>query len=149
MTTTTITRMSRLALLTLCAGAPLLAQDVLIQCKTLVVAPDTVIEPGELLMRDGKVTHVGREIPADRRARARTMSFPGSTAVPGFVLVHSTLEQDKDLAERAFAWTPELRAAEAFDPFQDDPKPASGQTIGARGDDAGPETPPQHGGERT
>src|SRR5262249_28646435 len=36
------------------------------------------------------------------------------------VLAHTTLGQDADLAERAVAMTPELLAAEAFDPYRDE-----------------------------
>jgi imidazolonepropionase-like amidohydrolase len=96
------------------------AQDLLIQCKTLVVAPDTVVTPGEFLVRDGKVAHVGREIPAETRARARVLAFTDATIVPGFVLAHASLGHDQDLAERAVALTPALLAAEAFDPFEDE-----------------------------
>jgi imidazolonepropionase-like amidohydrolase len=96
------------------------AQDLLVRCRTLVVAPDTVLSPGELLVRDGKVAHVGAEIPADARARARVLAFADATVVPGFVLPYSALGQEADLAERATAFTPALPAAEAFDPFGDE-----------------------------
>jgi len=117
-----------LALLLLAALAPLWtaagarAQDLLVQCKTLVVAPDTVVTPGELLVRDGKVAHVGPEIPAEARTRARTVVFADATIVPAFVLAHSTLGRDGDLVERRTALTPGLRAADAFDPFGDELK---------------------------
>ncbi|HZT54671.1 MAG TPA: amidohydrolase family protein [Burkholderiaceae bacterium] len=107
-----------LALLLPCLS--LAAQDVLIQAKTIVVAPDTVLSPGELLVRDGKVAHVGAEIPAETRSKARVVAWPDATIVPGFVLPHGTLGQDQDLAERAVPMTPELLAADAFDPFRDD-----------------------------
>jgi imidazolonepropionase-like amidohydrolase len=102
----------------LLAEAP--AQDLLVRCGTLVVAPDAVLAPGELLLRDGKVAHVGDEIPADARSRAAVLAFPAATIVPGFVLAHAQLGQEADLLERAVALTPELLAAEAFDPFADD-----------------------------
>ena len=107
-----------LAVVALLANAS--AQDWLIQGATLVVAPDTVMQPGELLIRDGKVAHVGPEIPAEVRSRARALRFDGGWIVPGFVLAHATLAQESDLVERAVSWTPELMAAEAFDPFHED-----------------------------
>ena len=107
-----------LAVVSLLAIAP--AQDWLIQGATLVVAPDTVLRPGELLIRDGKVAHVGAEIPSEVRARAKALRFDGGWIVPGFVLAHATLAQEADLVERAVSWTPELMAAEAFDPFHED-----------------------------
>lgn len=108
------------ALIAALSTAQAAAQDLLVTCKTLVVAPGTVLSPGELLVRDGKIAHLGSEIPAEARARAERVSFAGATIVPGFVLAHSTLGQEQDLAESAVAWTPELLAAEAFDPFQDE-----------------------------
>jgi imidazolonepropionase-like amidohydrolase len=119
------------ALAALSAGAGARAQDLLVQCKTLVVAPDTIVTPGELLVRDGKVAHVGPEIPAEARARARTITFADATIVPAFVLAHSTLGRDGDLVERSEAMTPALHAADAFDPFGDDLKRLARLGIGS------------------
>ncbi|MEQ1631720.1 MAG: amidohydrolase family protein [Planctomycetota bacterium] len=100
----------------LLAQSPQATQDLLITCAALVVAPDTAITPGVMLVRDGKVAQLGNEIPEEARARAKVCAFDGATIVPGFVLAHSTLGQEQDLAERAVALTPDLLAAEAFDP---------------------------------
>ena len=97
-----------------------LAQDLLVQARSIVLAPDTNVTTGELLVRDGKVAFAGQEIPAEARGKARTLAFGDAVVVPGFVLAHSTLGQEQDLVERAVAMTPELRAAEAFDPFHED-----------------------------
>ena len=105
--------------LALAATASLQAQqppELLVRCATLVIAPDTVISPGEMLVRDGKVAQLGSEIPPEARARATIVAFDRATIVPGFVLAHSTLGQEQDLAERAVALTPDLLAADAFDP---------------------------------
>jgi imidazolonepropionase-like amidohydrolase len=93
------------------------AQDLLVQAGRVVVAPDTVLSPGRLLLRQGKVVYVGGEIPEEARARASVVDYGDATLVPGFVLAQSTLGQDADLAEGALAFTPDLRAAEAFDPW--------------------------------
>ncbi len=98
--------------------APAGARDLLVRCKSLVVAPDTIVAPGELLVRDGKVAHIGREIPAEARVRARAVAFADATIVPGFVLAHTTLGRDGDLVERTAPLTPDLLAKDAFDPFQ-------------------------------
>jgi imidazolonepropionase-like amidohydrolase len=108
----------RILLLSPCTA--LAAQDLLIECKTLAIAPDVVVSPGAFLVRDGKVAFLGQEIPAEARAKARTLAWPTATIVPGFVLAHSTLGQEQDLAERAVAMTPELQAADAFDPYRTD-----------------------------
>jgi imidazolonepropionase-like amidohydrolase len=104
----------------LLAAAIAPAQDVLVRGKTVVVAPDTVLDGGALLVRQGKVAWVGNDIPADARARATVADYGDATIVPGFVLPPTTLGRDRDLAEGALAFTPDLRAAEAFDPWQDE-----------------------------
>jgi len=112
------------ALAITCATATLLAhrasaQDLLIQAQTIVVAPDTVLTNGKLLVRQGKIAYVGSEIPAEARAKATIVDYGNATIVPGFVLASSTLDQERDLAEGSLAFTPDLRAAEAFDPWQE------------------------------
>ena len=105
-------------LATTLATTPLVAQDLVIQAARIVVAADTVLTDGRLLVRQGKVAWVGDDIPADARARARLVDYGDATIVPGFVLAQSTLTQDADLAESALAFTPDLRAAEGFDPWR-------------------------------
>lgn len=96
------------------------AQDLLLRSHTVVVAGDTVLTDGELLLRGGKVAYVGRDIPADARGKARRLDFGDATVVPGFVVAHGWLGQERDLAETADCYTPLLHAADAFDPFQDE-----------------------------
>ena len=90
--------------------------DLLVSCKTLVVATDTTLSPGEFLVRDGKIAFVGTEIPAEARGRARSVRFSDATIVPGFVVAHATFDLERELAERAVALTPDLLAKDAFDP---------------------------------
>jgi len=97
-----------------------MAQDLLIQAARVVVAPDTVLTDGKLLVRQGKIAYVGNEIPAEARAKATVVDYGSATIVPGFVLASATLGQDRDLAEGALAFTPDLRASEAFDPWQEE-----------------------------
>lgn len=101
------------------AAAPTVAQDVLVQAKRVVIAPGTVLEDSALLIRDGKVAYVGDEIPSEARARARKVDYGDATVSPGFVLAATTLGKDADLGEGAFAFTPDLRVAEAFDPWNE------------------------------
>ncbi|MBL9076762.1 MAG: amidohydrolase family protein [Planctomycetes bacterium] len=101
-----------------CARAA--AQDVLLQARRIVVAPDAVLDDGRVLLRQGKVAYVGTEVPAEARARARRVDYGPAFVVPGFVLAQTTLGHDADLAERALPFTPDLRAAEAADPWQED-----------------------------
>lgn len=97
--------------------APLAAQDFLVRSSRIVVAPDTVLTDSALLVRGGKIAYVGGDIPAEARATAKIVDYGDATISPGFVLATSTLGRDDDLAESAVAFTPDLRAAEAFDPW--------------------------------
>ncbi|MCU0863006.1 MAG: amidohydrolase family protein [Planctomycetes bacterium] len=105
------------ALLALAALSP--AQDLLVRARTVVLAADTVLSPGSFLVQKGKVAWVGDDIPAEARAGATVVDYGDATIVPGFVLPPTTLGRDRDLAEGALAFTPDLRASEAFDPWQE------------------------------
>jgi imidazolonepropionase-like amidohydrolase len=111
-------------------AAALPSQDLLVQAREVVVAPDMVLRDGVLLVRQGKVAYVGDDIPAEARSRAISIDYGDAVVVPGFVLAQSTLGQDRDLAESAFAFTPDLRVSEAFDPWQEElaPLPRCGIT---------------------
>jgi len=108
---------------------PLAAQDVLVSAATIVIAPGVTLSPGQILVRDGKVAYVGDEIPTEVRQAARAADFGAAVIVPGFVLAQATLGQDGDLAEAAFAFTPDLLAAEALDPWHEDLQPLAGEGI--------------------
>lgn len=95
------------------------AQDVLVTARQIVVAHDTVLQDSALLLRDGKIAYVGNDIPAEARIKAREVAFGDATISPGFVQCVTTLGHDQDLAEAAIAFTPDLRTAEAFDPWAD------------------------------
>ncbi len=114
-------------------GAHLGAQDLLVTARRIVVAPDTVLENGSLLVRQGKIAYVGSDIPAEARARARAVDYGDATIVPGFVLAYAILGQDADLAENAFPFTPDLLAAEGFDAWHEEfaRLPGTGVTAAA------------------
>jgi len=107
------------AALLVAAAAPIPAQDLLVKAGRVMVAPGTVLQDSALLIRDGKVAYVGEDIPAEARARARVVDLGAATVSPGFVLAATTLRSDADLAESAFAFTPDLRVAEAFDAWNE------------------------------
>jgi imidazolonepropionase-like amidohydrolase len=106
------------ALFALAAAAP--GQDLLVRARTVVLAADAIASPGTFLVRQGKVAWVGDDIPAEARAGATVVDYGDATIVPGFVLPPTTLGRDRDLAEGALAFTPDLRASEAFDPWQEE-----------------------------
>lgn len=93
------------------------AQDLLVRAKTVVIAPDAVLTDGRFLARAGKVAYVGQDVPADAAAKATTIDCGDAVVVPGFVLPPTTLGRDRDLAEAALPFTPDLRAVDAFDPW--------------------------------
>lgn len=96
------------------------AQDLLVRARTVVIAADTVLTDGSFLVRAGKVAYVGADIPAEASARATVVDYGDATIVPGFVLPPTTLGRDRDLVEAALPFTPDLRAVEAFDPWQEE-----------------------------
>lgn len=96
------------------------AQDLLLRAKTIAVAEGSVLSPGQLLVRAGKIAYVGADIPAEARQNAKVVDYGDAMIVPGFVLAATTLGRDQDLGEGALPFTPDLRAAEAFDPWQDE-----------------------------
>ena len=89
----------------------------LVEAKRIHVSSDRVIENSAILIRNGKVLYVGKEIPEDAKKTADKISFPNGTVIPGMINVHTNLGHGKDLEEKIDAFTPELSAAEGFDPF--------------------------------
>jgi imidazolonepropionase-like amidohydrolase len=122
MMSTALPYLAHLLLLLLCGASAVAAQqpprgsELLVRATRIVVAPDVVLENDALLIRDGKVAAVGPEIPEASKRGVRGVELDG-TVVPGFVNPHSHLSLGEDLAERTDAATPDLRAADAFDPF--------------------------------
>ncbi len=92
------------------------AEPLLIKAEQIQLAPDQSLENSAILLRKGKVALVGDEIPADSEQRIQVLEFKG-TVVAGFINGHSYLGQGKHLTEQLDAFTPELLASDAFDPF--------------------------------
>jgi imidazolonepropionase-like amidohydrolase len=89
----------------------------LVVAKTIVVAPDLVLSNGRILLRGGKVAAVGEAVPAELGSDVHRIDLGDAVIVPGFVVPHAYLGAERDLAETADAFTPDLRAIEAYDPF--------------------------------
>ncbi|MHC4512347.1 MAG: amidohydrolase family protein [Planctomycetota bacterium] len=102
-------------------GVPAAAQDrdLLVKATRVMVAPDNVTTNSAILIRNGKVRFVGAEIPQDAAKRATVVEFSGML-VPGLVNAHSNLGHGANLVEKIDAFTPELVASDAFDPFVDE-----------------------------
>ena len=96
------------------------ARTTVIEASRIVLAPGEVLDgdAARIALRDGKVIGVGKEIAADVIARAtRVRLSAGSVVIPGLVSLHDQCGVGGDLAETIDAFTPALRAADAFDPF--------------------------------
>ena len=93
-------------------------QTLLVKAPRIVVAPNVILEDQSLLIRDGVIARVGPEIPEAAKRNATVVEFEG-TIVPGFVNPHTHLGLGADLAERISALTPDLKASDAFDPFDE------------------------------
>ncbi len=91
--------------------------SLLIQAAEIHISANRVLKDAALLVRDGKVLFVGKEIPAATRRGATKVDFGKATVVPGFANPHSSLGHGANLTERIDSFTPELMASDAFDPF--------------------------------
>jgi imidazolonepropionase-like amidohydrolase len=106
-----------------CLAAGLRAQQdprpLLVEADRILLAPGEILTGADarLLIRGGKIAGVGRAIPAESAARARRIGLDGAFVAPGLFLVHDLLDSAPDLAETIDPFTPDLRAADAFDPF--------------------------------
>jgi imidazolonepropionase-like amidohydrolase len=92
----------------------------LIQARTIVVSPDLVLSNGRILVRGGKVAAVGSAVPQELGTDVQRLDLGLATVVPGFIVAHAYLGAERDLAETVDAYTPDLRAVEAYDPFGKD-----------------------------
>lgn len=107
--------------------------SLLVSAKTIYLRADRVLQDSAILIRDGKVAFVGDEIPAEARKSATKVDYPNGTLVPGFVNAHTSLGLAKHLAEKIDTFTPELLAADAFDPFAELLEKSARQGITAAG----------------
>lgn len=91
--------------------------SLLVEAAQIHIGAGRVLQDSAIFIRDGKVLYVGKEIPTAARVGATKLSFGKSTVVPGFVNPHSSLGHGANLSEKIDTFTPELLAADAFDPF--------------------------------
>lgn len=89
----------------------------LVRAKTIVVSPELTLDNKSVLLRGGRVVAVGDDVPTELGADVQRVDLGAATVVPGFVLAHTYAGAERDLAETADAYTPELRAIEAYDPY--------------------------------
>jgi imidazolonepropionase-like amidohydrolase len=112
-------------LVALCISAPALAQGdapLVIRAAKVITVSGKTIEPGAVLVRDGKIVSVGRRV--DAPPGARIIDAPDGVVIPGLVAAFTTLaEGSRDTELTA---TPELCVAEGLNTYGDWRAPLSG-----------------------
>jgi imidazolonepropionase-like amidohydrolase len=110
--------MRRVGILLLAGALPAVSaagQEILaVKAGRLVVAPGKVVPEAVLVVRGGRVHAYGPGLAIP--AGARVVDHSGATVAPGLVDVWTRLTTATEVRERARAWTPRLRAADAIDP---------------------------------
>ncbi len=105
---------TRLGFSTLLALLPLTtyAQTIAIRADNVLTISGPPILNGVVLVKDGKITAVGPNLAIPAGAAV----LRAHTVMPGLIDAHSYLGCYREVSEPADSLTPELRAADAFDP---------------------------------
>jgi imidazolonepropionase-like amidohydrolase len=106
----------RFVLALVCAGAPVMAaaETVAITGGTiLTVGPQGTIERGTLLIRDGKIAAVGRDVQVP--AGARVIDARGRFVMPGILDCHSHTAVEEGVNEGSQIVTPEVRVSDVIE----------------------------------
>lgn len=89
-----------------------LGQTIAIHAENILPISEPPIKNGIVLVKDGKIAAVGVGV----RIPASATVLRAHTVMPGLIDVHSYLGCYREASEPADSLTPELRAADAFDP---------------------------------
>ena len=76
-----------------------------------------VINNAVMVVKDGKVSHLGKASEVDVPVGANRHDYLGETIIPGIVIAQTTLVESN--APITLSLTPEMRAVDGFDPFRD------------------------------
>ncbi|MFQ5504510.1 MAG: amidohydrolase family protein [Planctomycetota bacterium] len=115
-------RFATLPLLLLGATPQAASEKLLIRAGYAHLDPDQGLANPSLLCEGGKVTEVASrpdpsgKAPFEGRAE-KVLDFPTAIVTAGFIDPHCTLGDRSQLSEPVESLTPELRAAQAFDPY--------------------------------
>lgn len=105
--------------------APALAQGespLVVRAARVITVSGRTLEPGAVLIRDGRIAAVGKDV--DVPEGARIVDVPDGVVVPGLIAAYTTLaEASRNSISSA---TPDLSMAEALDTFGDWRGPLSG-----------------------
>ena len=96
--------------------APLGAQDLVLKGGTVLTITDGVIENGVVVIEDGKIKAVGRNIPVP--AGMKVIDTTGKYVMPGIIDSHSHIALT-DVNEATDPVTPQIWMNEALEPFSD------------------------------
>ncbi len=97
-----------LALAGACAGA---GDAALVKANAVYTVSGEVLSPGMVLIADGKIVEVGKEIAAPQNAP----TYTAEAVVPGFIDAASSIGLRYPFDEESSETTPRVRAADAFD----------------------------------
>jgi imidazolonepropionase-like amidohydrolase len=114
------TRMTRMAALLLAAASPLVAQQAvsssgttLIKNATILTVTKGTLEGSDLLIQNGKITQIGRNIAAP--AGARVVDATGKYVLPGIIDPHSHMMAD-GINEGSLSVTSMVRIQDVLNP---------------------------------
>jgi imidazolonepropionase-like amidohydrolase len=127
----TLRSIARLAAcLGMAASLPLLSapETLVVRAKKIYTAVAGTIENGTIVIENGKITQVGRDVPVPAGARV----IEAETVIPGMIDIHGHLgvypvpvvEENLDGNEATNPVTPQVRALDSFD-FDDPAIPAA------------------------
>ena len=88
-------------------ASPLRAQDVAIRNATILTITNGTIEGGTILIRNGKIAAVGRDVQVP--AGAQVIDAAGMYVTPGLIDAHSHASTDGGINEGSESVTPEVR----------------------------------------
>jgi imidazolonepropionase-like amidohydrolase len=100
------TMRAALALAAVAAAAPAAAQDVAIRNATVLTISDGVVENGTVVVRNGRITAVGRDVAVP--AGVRVIDGTGMYLMPGIIDAHSHMAIEGGINEGSESVTPEV-----------------------------------------
>ena len=102
-----LARAASAAALTIAAAASAAAaQDVAIRNATILTITNGTIENGTVLVRGGKITAVGRDVPVP--AGVQVIDGTGTYVMPGMIDAHSHMAMEGGINEGSESVTPEV-----------------------------------------
>lgn len=89
-------------------------QEVLIKNGTVMTAANGTLQNTDILIRDGKIARIGKNLSAG--ANAKTIDATGKYVTPGIIDCHSHMMMDGSVNEFSYSVTSMVRTADILDP---------------------------------